>query len=94
MPRLVRWCSHSPAVTVLTRHLAEASALVVVGYEMAKAFPSIADHETDLVIPIVDNDQDISRLVATLNARADVDFKHGPPVYLIRGHGAYAWEKP
>lgn len=81
--------SHSRAVTVLTRYLAEASALTLTGYEMAKALPGITSHEQTVRIPIVANDQDIERLAGVIDALMATDGE--PPAYLIRGHGCYVW---
>lgn len=79
--------THSANATVLSRH--GGSAVRLAGYELLKAFHGITTHDTALSVPIFDNDQDIPRLAAQveahLDAHADV---HG---YLIRGHGLYTW---
>jgi methylthioribulose-1-phosphate dehydratase len=65
--------------------------VVLEGYELLKAFQSVATHETRLTIPIFPNDQDIARLAAAVDARLDDrEPVHG---YLIAGHGLYTWGK-
>lgn len=60
------------------------------GYELLKAFHDITTHDTSLVLPIFDNDQDIARLSAKVKDFID---QHVGPLhgYLIAGHGLYAW---
>jgi methylthioribulose-1-phosphate dehydratase len=87
---------HSVPVVALTRHLPGATEVVLEGYEMLKAFPGIATHETTLGVPIFENSQDVPVLARevsedTLERRRDG--RAVPPVYLIRGHGAYGWGK-
>ncbi|HEY4252005.1 MAG TPA: methylthioribulose 1-phosphate dehydratase [Roseomonas sp.] len=79
---------HSIANTVLSR--AAGDGLILSGYELLKAFPGGPTHATGVVVPVLDNDQDIPRLQRALDARwAAADTM--PPGYLIRGHGAYLW---
>ncbi|GIX21834.1 MAG: methylthioribulose-1-phosphate dehydratase [Gammaproteobacteria bacterium] len=78
---------HSPAATVLSRHVT--GPLVLAGYELLKAFPGIATHATRLLVPVLDNDQDIERLAGAAAAALD---GAGPCwAFLIRGHGYYTW---
>ncbi len=78
---------HSVNATLLSRLRAEE--LVLQDYELLKAFPGIDTHDCSLRVPIFDNDQDIARLAARVEARlADREPVHG---YLIRGHGFYTW---
>ena len=78
---------HSVNATVLSR-VCDAP-LVLRDYELLKAFPHVVTHECSLKIPVLDNDQDIGRLAALVDAcfaeRCDA------PGYLIRGHGFYTW---
>ncbi|MEW5837209.1 MAG: methylthioribulose 1-phosphate dehydratase [Pseudomonadota bacterium] len=79
--------THSMPATVLSR-LTE-GALLLEGYELAKAFSGVDSHETSLTIPVFANDQDIPRLAAEVEAWLN---RHGMPVgYLIEGHGLYTW---
>lgn len=79
---------HSPAATVLSRRLAEPD-LILQGYEVQKALPGISSHEQRLVVPVLDNSQDIPALARAVDRVLD---EH-PEVcaYLIRGHGIYVW---
>lgn len=77
---------HSVANTVLSRRHKK---LRLAGYELLKLLPGITTHETAVVIPVFNNDQDIERLAAQVD-------KHmvknpGMAAYLIAGHGLYAW---
>ena len=79
--------THSMPATVLSR-LTE-GALLLEGYELAKAFAGVESHEASLSIPVFANDQDIPRLAANVEAWFN---RHGMPVaYLIEGHGLYTW---
>lgn len=79
---------HSVAATVLSRRAGEAIRLA--GYELLKAFPGGPTHDTATDLPVLDNDQDIPRLQAALEARWDAA-PDAPPGYVIRGHGVYVW---
>jgi methylthioribulose-1-phosphate dehydratase len=85
---------HSVPVVALTRHLPDASELVLRGYEMLKAFPGITTHEITVEIPIFENSQDIDTLAREVAEDSRQRLRTGktqPPAYLIRGHGAYGW---
>ena len=56
-------------------------------YELLKVFQDQTTHETDLALPLVDNDQDIARLARAMEPRL-AETRLG---YLIRGHGVYVW---
>lgn len=78
--------THSPASTVLSRGCANVG---LEGYELLKIFEGIDTHEASVNIPVFENDQDIARLAAVVDAQmATGKALHG---YLIRGHGLYAW---
>jgi methylthioribulose-1-phosphate dehydratase len=80
--------THSVNATVLSR-LTLADSLVFADYELQKAFAGISTHESQVLVPIFDNDQDIARLAAQVQPWLD---KHADCVgYLIRGHGLYTW---
>lgn len=78
--------THSIANTVLSRRH---DAIRLAGYELLKLLPGIDTHAAALDVPVFDNDQDIARL----SARVDAHMHHHPAMaaYLIRGHGLYAW---
>jgi methylthioribulose-1-phosphate dehydratase len=77
---------HSVAATVLSRQT-RAGALRFEGYEVQKVFEGQFTHEAALDLPLVENDQDIPRLVQTVAAVLP-QTRVG---YLIRGHGTYVW---
>ena len=79
---------HSVAATVLSRRAGRAIRLA--GYELLKAFPGGPTHDTAVDLPVLDNDQDIPRLQAALDALWDTT-PAAPPGYVIRGHGVYVW---
>ncbi|MFC5697563.1 methylthioribulose 1-phosphate dehydratase [Pseudomonas sp. GCM10022186] len=80
--------THSVNATVLSR-LTLADSLVFADYELQKAFSGITTHESQVLVPIFDNDQDISRLAAKVQPWLE---QHPDCVgYLIRGHGLYTW---
>lgn len=79
---------HSVAATVLSRRGGDA--LPLVGYELLKAFPGLPTHEATVQLPILDNDQDITRLQARVEQVWNEAPAH-PPGYVLRGHGVYVW---
>jgi methylthioribulose-1-phosphate dehydratase len=79
---------HSIANTVLSR--AAGDHITLAGYELLKAFPGLATHEDQVVLPVFDNDQDIARLQSVVEARWN-GLKEIPPGYVLRGHGIYVW---
>ncbi len=80
--------THSVNATVLSRATA-ANELVFEDYELQKAFSGTTTHESRVLVPIFDNDQDIARLAAKVQPWLE---QHPECVgYLIRGHGLYTW---
>ncbi|HSX69291.1 methylthioribulose 1-phosphate dehydratase [Pseudomonas subflava] len=80
--------THSVNATVLSR-MTLADSLVFADYELQKAFAGISTHESQVLVPIFDNDQDIARLASRVQPWLD---EHADCVgYLIRGHGLYTW---
>lgn len=80
--------THSVNATVLSR-VCLSDSLVFADYELQKAFSGIATHESQVVVPVFDNDQDIERLAVRVQPWLD---EHPDCVgYLIRGHGLYTW---
>ena len=78
--------THSVASTCLSRQHDE---IRLTGYELLKILDGIDTHDTTVTIPVFDNDQDIDRL----SAQVDAAMAAGRALqgYLIRGHGLYAW---
>ncbi|MCQ4264203.1 methylthioribulose-1-phosphate dehydratase [Stutzerimonas stutzeri] len=80
--------THSVNATVLSR-IALGDSLVFADYELQKAFSGISSHESQVLVPIFDNDQDIAALATRVQPWLD---EHPDCVgYLIRGHGLYTW---
>ena len=80
--------THSVNATVLSR-ISLGESLVFADYELQKAFTGVATHESQVLVPIFENDQDIERLAARVQPWLDA---HPDCVgYLIRGHGLYTW---
>jgi methylthioribulose-1-phosphate dehydratase len=79
--------THSMRSTVLSR-IADGEVLLD-GLEVLKAFDGIDTHETELVIPVFPNDQNIASLAEQVG---EYLLQHpGVPGYLIAGHGLYTW---
>ena len=81
--------THSIAATVLSRSMVGESELCLRDYELQKAFPSYDSHESEIIIPVFENTQNIAELAEKTQGY----FKAYPqtPGYLIRGHGLYTW---
>lgn len=78
--------THSPANTVLSRRYEQ---IALSNYELLKVLPGAPDPQATVVIPVFQNDQDIARLSATVDAH--MVKQPETPAYLIAGHGLYAW---
>ena len=80
--------THSVNATVLSR-LTDADHLVFEDYELQKAFHGVVTHQSQVLVPIFDNDQDIARLASKVQPWLDAHPDCAG--YLIRGHGLYTW---
>lgn len=80
--------THSVASTVVSRRAG--AALRIRDFEMQKALRGIKTHDTELVIPVLENSQDMTDLTRQMISRlgAQDSVVHG---FLVRGHGLYAW---
>ena len=81
--------THSINQTIASRLYAGAGRLRLDGYELLKAFRGNETHETEVMVPVLQNTQDMH----TLAAQVDCLLDRQPPIwgYLIDGHGLYAW---
>ena len=78
---------HTVNATLLSQLAGDA--LELQDYELLKAFPGVGTHACRVNVPVFDNDQDIARLAARVDAFMDENpLIHG---YLTRGHGFYTW---
>jgi len=82
--------THSVAGTVLSRALAGRDGIELANYELLKIFPGVTTHEGGVILPLVDNSQDMVALAAQLRPLLE---RQRPllPAFYIRGHGLYAW---
>ena len=81
--------THSISSTLLSERHAESRGIRIQGFEMLKGLEGVSTHEHAEWIPILDNDQDMSRLAARAESVLDAHpAAHG---FLLRGHGLYTW---
>jgi methylthioribulose-1-phosphate dehydratase len=83
--------THSVAATILSEHFLKDGGLRISGYEMLKGLSGLTTHESEAVIEIYPNTQDIASLATTIESRLqDVTdpLRHG---FLMAGHGLYTW---
>ena len=80
--------THSVNAVVLSR-LTKKNKLRLEGYELLKAFSGIETHETEVIVPIFDNSQDIPALAEEVREKIEGHSKVRG--FLIRGHGLYTW---
>jgi methylthioribulose-1-phosphate dehydratase len=80
--------THSVTSTVVSR--AERADLVIHGFEMQKAIDGVKSHDERLIIPILENTQDIAQLAGTVRERFALGQMRACG-FLVRGHGLYAW---
>jgi len=81
--------THSIWSTILSDRFAGRGGIAIGGYEMLKGLAGVTTHDHREWLPILENDQDMTRLAAevrrTLDAHPDC---HG---FLLRRHGLYTW---
>jgi methylthioribulose-1-phosphate dehydratase len=81
--------THSLWSTILSdRHAAE-QGLAIEGYEMLKGLAGVTTHEHREWIPILENDQDMSRLSEVV--RGVLHHHPSAHAFLLRRHGMYTW---
>jgi methylthioribulose-1-phosphate dehydratase len=81
--------THSVWSTMLSERYAAAGGLAITGFEMLKGLHGVGSHEHREWIPILDNDQDMTRLSAVV-ART-LDAHPAAHALLLRRHGLYTW---
>jgi methylthioribulose-1-phosphate dehydratase len=81
--------THSIWSTLLSEAHGDAGGFTIAGYEMLKGLEGVRSHTHREWLPIVANDQDMTRLSSIVRGVLErhVD-AHG---FLIRGHGLYTW---
>jgi methylthioribulose-1-phosphate dehydratase len=81
--------THSVCATILSGRLRAQAGLLLEGWEMLKGLEGVRSHEHREWVPIVENDQDLPRLAASVRAAlTEHPAAHG---FLISGHGLYTW---
>ena len=80
--------THSQNQTIASRLFAGRGYLRMEGYELLKAFRGNETHETELLVPVLPNSQDMHTLAAQADCLLDKRTLWG---YLIDGHGLYPW---
>jgi methylthioribulose-1-phosphate dehydratase len=81
--------THSPAATVLSDQHFAAGGVEITGYEMLKGLAGVTTHEHREWLPIIENDQDMTRLSGVVGRLLDANPNaHG---FLLRRHGLYTW---
>jgi methylthioribulose-1-phosphate dehydratase len=81
--------THSVHSTVLSDVHGDAGGFPIHGYEMLKGLDGVTSHEHQEWVPILENDQDMSRLAKVLE-RTLADHPRAHAV-LLRRHGLYTW---
>lgn len=83
--------THSVWSTIASELSAPQRGLWMEGYEMLKGLEGVTSHLHREWLPIVENDQDMTRLAGVIETRlGDYPGAHG---FLLRGHGLYTWGK-
>ena len=83
--------THSVWSTMLSDAWAPApdASVAIEGYEMLKGLAGVTSHEHRELIPIVDNDQNMTRLAHRVGETLE---RHpGAHAFLLRRHGLYTW---
>jgi len=81
--------THSVWSTVLSERHAAAGGIAIHGLEMLKGLDGVTTHTHREWVPIVENDQDMTRLRSVVGQLLrDDPAIHG---FLLRGHGLYTW---
>ena len=81
--------THSVWATMLSDVHAPRGGLVLQGYEMLKGLKGVGTHDHREWVPIVENDQDMTRLARRVAAALDSD--RGAHAILLQRHGLYTW---
>jgi len=81
--------THSVWATLLSDGHSSRGGLEISGYEMLKGLSGVTTHEHREWVPIVDNDQDMSRMARQIG---DTLERHpNAHAILLRRHGLYTW---
>jgi methylthioribulose-1-phosphate dehydratase len=81
--------THSIWGTVLSDRHKRAGGVAIEGYEMLKGLEGVVTHEHEEWIPILENDQDMTRLAGQVRELLARD--HACHAFLLHRHGLYTW---
>jgi methylthioribulose-1-phosphate dehydratase len=81
--------THSMWSTLLSDRHAARHGLTIEGYEMLKGLEGVTTHEHREWIPILENDQDMTRLAGRV--REALTTYPATHAFLLRRHGMYTW---
>jgi methylthioribulose-1-phosphate dehydratase len=81
--------THSVCATMLSERWRAQGGLAIEGYEMLKGLDGVRTHAHREWVPIVANDQDMTRLAAAV--RSALTSHPSAHAFLIAGHGLYTW---
>ena len=79
--------THSANATYLSKFHASKKDLTIGGWEMLKGLSGINTHQTEIRLPIVDNQQNMEKLSKNIQPH----LKTAPHGFLVAGHGLYSW---
>jgi methylthioribulose-1-phosphate dehydratase len=83
--------THSVWGTILSDLHADSAGLAIEGFEMLKGLDGVTTHEHREWVPIVENDQDMTRLAGRVSDVLERDRDARVHAILLRGHGLYTW---
>ena len=83
--------THSVWSTMLSDWAGQAgrTGLVIEGYEMLKGLAAVTTHEHREFIPVLENDQDMTRLAH--HVKETLERYPGAHAFLLQRHGLYTW---
>lgn len=79
--------THSLSATLLSRTELQRGGVCLEGWEMLKGLEGVRTHDTNVTVPIIDNNQDLQKL----SDSAAIRLSEAPHGLLVSGHGLYAW---
>ena len=79
--------THSLSATLLSRTELQRGSVCLEGWEMLKGLKGVTTHDTNVNVPIIDNNQDLQKL----SESAAMRLSEAPYGLLVAGHGLYAW---
>lgn len=81
--------THSIWSTLMSDRFGSSGGVAIQGYEMLKGLAGVTTHEHREWIPVLENDQDMTRLAARV--RDTLQENPACHAFLLRRHGLYTW---